>query len=320
MKKRNPKKSGESGGLFGWLSRRKERDRSRTDAEPSPWAVRLKVAFAILVWACVGAGITIGFTYLARYIRTHSPAIEKTGPMELVGVPDWLEPKWIETITQTAGGSRFPLDTQSARQVAEKLEGLSWMDRVRVRATPTVLRVEAAYRKPVARARIRADNWVYLDGEGVVLDPLPLESLPLVEIRGLPADSIPHPGGIYHAEEAAAAIRLLEILELMDQKMEQKQETWRCVGKPLLGEIKWIDVSNFDGRDTSKPNIIFVAHDGTPIHWGAEYGKSALYLEADETEKLTALYNFYSQNGCTLQGQVKYIELRDPISERPRPR
>lgn len=313
VKKRNPEKSGESGGLFGWLSRRKEKDRSRTNAEPSPWIMRLKVAFAILAWACVGAGITIGFTYLTRYIRTHSPAVEKTGPIELVGVPDWLEPKWIETITQTAGGSRFPLDNQSARQVAEKLEGLSWMDRVRVQATPTVLQVEAVYRKPAARAKVRADRWVYLDGEGVVLDPLPLESLPLVEIRGLPSDSIPLPGGICHAEEAAAAIQLLGILERMDQRC--------CPDKPLLREISYIDISNFTlKKNTSLPHMILVAKDDTPIHWGAAYGKAALYLEADEAEKLTMLYNFYTQNGNTLLGKAKYIELRTPVSQRPRPR
>jgi hypothetical protein len=313
VKKRNPGQSGQSGGFFGWLGRRKERDRSRTDSGPSPWIIRLKVAFAILIWACVGAGITIGFTYLNRYIRTQGPGVQKSGPMELVGVPDWLEPKWIETITQTAGGGRFLLNDQSARQVAEKLEALSWMDQVRAKATPTVLQVEAVYRKPVARVKLRTDRWVYLDGEGMVLDSLPLDSMPLAEISGLAADSVPSPGGICRAEEAAAAIQILKILDKMDQRC--------CPDKPLLREIASIEMGNFTlKKSASQPHITLVAKDDTPIHWGAAYGKAALYLEADEAEKLTMLYNFYTQNGNTLLGKVKYIELRTPVNQRPRPR
>jgi hypothetical protein len=313
MKKPNPAKLGESGGFFSGLGGRKERNRCPADTGPSPWIIRLKVAFAILIWACVGAGITIGFIYLDRYIRSQSQAVRKTGPMELIGVPDWLEPKWIETITQTAGGGRFPLDDLSAQQVAEKLETLSWMDQVRAKATPTVLQVMAVYRKPVARVKLRADRWVYLDADAVVLDPLPLESLPLPEIRGLPAESIPAPGDICRAEQAAAAIQLLGILQRMDQRC--------CPDKPLLREIAFIDMGNLTlKKSASQPHIVLVAKDDTPIHWGAAYGKAALYLEADEAEKLTMLYNFYMQNGNTLLGKVKYIELRTPVSQRPRPR
>ena len=313
MKKRDSRQSEKLSGFFGWFSRRKETARSRAGVAGSPWVVRLKVAFAILVWACVGAGITMGFIYLERYIRTQGPSAQKTGPMELTGVPDWLEPKWIETITQTAGGRQFHLDEQSARIVAEKLKNLSWMEQIRVKATPTVLQVQAVFRKPVARVKIRENRWVYLDAERAVLDPLPLESLTLAEIRGIAAESIPPPGGLCHAEEADAAIQILKKLEQMDQRC--------CPDKPLLSEIDSIDMSNLAKRkNTSKPHIILFAKDQTPIYWGAAWGKAAVYLEADEAEKLTMLYNFYAQNGNTLLGKVKYIELRTPVIERPRPR
>lgn len=255
----------------------------------------------------------MGFIYLHQYIRTSGPDAEKTGPLELVGVPDWVEPGWIETITAAAGGTSFPLDDQSARLIAERLDGLSWMDQVRVQTKPDVLQVEAIYRKPAVRVKTSGNQWVYLDTEGVVLDCLPLESTSLVEIRGLQADLVPPPGGTCTAEEAAAAIKLLQILERMDQKC--------CPDKPLLRQIAYIDVSNFARRrSASRPHITLVAHDGTPIYWGAEYGKSAVYFEAEETEKLTTLYNFYTQNGYTVQGKAKFIELRTPLSERPRPR
>lgn len=313
MKKQKPKKPGDAGGFFSRWFRRKEKTQARSSSEPSPWAVRLKVAFTILAWACVGAGICVGFIYLHRYISATGPAAAKYGPIELDGVPEWLEQNWIDTITATAGGTSFLLNDQTAQMIAERLDTLSWMDQVRVQATPSLLRVEAVYRKPAARVKIGTGRWVYLDEQGVVLDPLPLDSIHLVEIRGLPADQVPPPGGTCHADQAAAAAKLLKILERMDQKC--------CPDKPLLREIEYIDVSNFARQQSaSKPHIIFVAKDGTPIYWGAAYGKSAMYFEAEETEKLTTLYNFYTQNGYTLLGKVKYIDLRTPLSQRPRPR
>lgn len=312
MKKRKSQKTRNTGGLFSRL-RHKGPKPSRSDSGPSSWTVRLKVAFAILAWTCVGAAVSVGFLYLHRYIRTASPAAQNTAPLQLADVPQWLESEWVETITKTAGGRSFPLDDQSARQVAQRLQTLSWMDEVRVRTTPNALRVEARYRKPAARVQIGSGRQVYLDEEGVVLDALPLRSIHLVEIRGLPAQSIPPAGALCRAEEAAAALKLIQILQKMDQKC--------CPNQPLLHEIASIDVSNLTRqKSSSKPQIVLLARDGTPIHWGAPYGRSAVFLEADETDKLTTLYNFYIQNHYTLQGKARFIELRTPLTRRPRPR
>ncbi len=310
MKKRKPGKPRSHGGFFSRLTGRKK---TKSPAGPSPWAVRLRVALAILAWACLAAAVSVGFLYLHQYIRTAGPAADKVGPIELVGVPDWLEPAWIETITKTAGAASFPLNDQSARHIAEQLKTLSWMDQVRVQTTPSRLRIEALYRKPVARLNLPAGRSAYIDEQGTILDPLPLESMPLVEIRGLPAETVPPPGQICRAKEVDEAVKLLQILQRMDQKC--------CPEKPLLNEIAYIDISNLlRQKSTAKPHIILVARDGTPIHWGAAYGRAALCFEADETEKLTALYNFYTRSGYTLQGKVRYIELRTPAEDRPRPR
>jgi len=89
---------------------------------------------------------------------------------------------------------------------------------------------------------------------------------------------------------------------------------------PLLNEIASIDVSNFGGRKSSRrPHIVLYAKDGTQVFWGAAYGESARYLEASEREKIAMLYQFYKDHS-TIQGKVKYIELRHPQEGIPRPK
>ena len=89
--------------------------------------------------------------------------------------------------------------------------------------------------------------------------------------------------------------------------------------KPLLKEIAGIDVSNLAGRRSSrKPHIVLYANDGTQVYWGASVGESSRYVEAPEKEKLAMLYGFYKEHG-TIQGLVKYIELRNPQKSLPLP-
>ena len=92
---------------------------------------------------------------------------------------------------------------------------------------------------------------------------------------------------------------------------------------PLLYEIASIDISNFGGR--SKPDeshIVLYAKDKTPIYWGAAYGQSSRYLEAKEEEKVAGLYTFYKDYGtvqCISKGVSKFIDLRQPRHNFPRP-
>jgi hypothetical protein len=135
--------------------------------------------------------------------------------------------------------------------------------------------------------------------------------LTIVEIKGFSARTIPPVGDTMAGDDIAAAIKLLAVLEIMDEISTPLA--------PLLGEIASIDVSNFGGRKSSrKPHVVLYAKDGTQVFWGAAYGESARYLEATEKEKVAMLYEFYTQHG-TIQGIVKYIELRNPQKAVPRP-
>jgi len=89
--------------------------------------------------------------------------------------------------------------------------------------------------------------------------------------------------------------------------------------KPLLYEIDYIDVSNFEGReDTRFPHIVLYATDKTEIIWGAEIATWQRYLEATDEEKLAKLYGYYKEHGSLLNG-VKYINLRNPQDKIPLP-
>ncbi len=82
--------------------------------------------------------------------------------------------------------------------------------------------------------------------------------------------------------------------------------------KPLLNEIAYIDMTNFNGRKNHKaPHIILYTTDNTEIIWGAEIGTWQRHLEATDEEKLAKLYGFYKEHNFTL-ADVKYINLRDP--------
>jgi len=312
--RKKERQSGRTGGILGRFRGSENRTSGRTaEKESGSWSLRLRVAFSLCFWILVGTGIVLSFGYLNRYIQSEYPQAEKFGPLELVNVPEWVESGWIEAIKASVGNGLFALDERSARQVSEKLSAFSWLEDVRVRVTPSRLRVEAVYRKPLLRVKTGTGRWLYLDSQAMVMDAPELPSLQVVELKGLPAERVGIPGQSCSAEEVSAVLVLLEILGRMDQKC--------CSDKPLRNEIAFIDVSNWvRGKKTSEPQIILGAKDGTPIYWGAPYGKAALYLEADETEKLSVLYTFYSQNGYTLQGKVKYLELRTPVGQRPRPR
>lgn len=310
--KKKTKRSSKSGGLLAWFTTDAKPKRRTSKSKAVDWKRRMIVFGIIFGWISVGAGLSVGFYYMKQYIQKSGPAATHTGPMELVGPPEWLGQEWLATITNVAGGGRFVLNEQSAAAVGQRLATLSWMHGIRVKTTPETLQVHAEYRRPAARVQLAGGQWVYLDREMVVLDYLPLSAFPIVEIRGFNARSLPEPGSEFRSESAEAAIKLLEILEKMDQKC--------CPQKPLLGEIEAMDVSNYaGGKSASRPHLVLRAQDGTEIHWGAAYGQSARFLEANEAEKLTKLYNFYRQNGSTLLGKVKYVELRTPQTERPRP-
>jgi hypothetical protein len=252
---------------------------------------------------------------LDKYVEKVSPVAERFGPIK-INRPSWYNDHLGSFIAAAIGGTEFQLVPGTAQFVAKELGKLSWLYDVKVITRKDRIEVTAGFRKPVAVVNA-SDSKYYLDGDMVVLDYLPMAELNIVAIDGLDTRTIPPPANQWFAYDASAAIRLLKELKKIYIKSTPN--------KPLLAEIKSIDMANYNGRKHSsskKPHIVLFAHDGTEIFWGAAVGQSARYFESTDVEKLTQLYNLYKEHGTVqgrLSGKFKYIDLRVPHSKIPLP-
>jgi len=270
----------------------------------------LKVSGAIAAFIVLG----IGFTLLNEYVQNRRDASETMALLELVNPPVWLTEELKDKIysAAVAGGEDLKLDEGAARSVQQNLEKYAaWLDEIVVQATHESLRIEATWRKPIALVKLGMLK-VYVDSKLVVLDFMEMEKLPIVEVKGLPLTlKVPQAGSVWQRDDLAAAIELLVQLDRMDNLVTPE--------KPLLYEIDNINVSNFNGRrDNRLSHIILYTTDNTEIIWGAEVGTWQRYLESTDEDKLAKLYAHYKEYG-TLLGNIKYINLRDPVDNIPQP-
>jgi hypothetical protein len=301
--KRKKKKPAKQWFAFGGNSAAKKKIRA---GKSGPGRHTFFTVFGLL---CILAAVAAGFVLLDRYVQRITSS-GQAGPLELVDRPDWFNNDLLQKVYTAAGGSEFALDETAARDVAENLETMAWLYDLKVQTTSSSVEVRAKYRRPVALIK-RSEQAYYIDHDAVVLQYLPIEDLTIVEIKGFSVRSIPPAGEPMTGDDIAAALNLLYALETMDQISTPQA--------PLLKEIASIEVSNLDGRkNRRKAHIVLYAKDGTQVNWGAAYGRSARYVEASDKEKIAMLYEFYTQHG-TIQGIVKYIELRNPQEAVPRP-
>lgn len=323
--KRQKKQSGFS---IPWLSKKSSAGPVRRK-RPAPvsWGQRLLQLLVVLVVVSALGGMAVGFVYLERYVRSLSVVADRTGPLELVGPPDWISNELQDKIVQVAGGRSFPLDRGQAEQIFERLEKFDWVYDISVQTTEKTIRIEAKYRKPIAvieyggkkyyLVRVERDAAGNIEGKPAVmiLDYVPVEKLLLPQITGFKPNPPTQPGELWFSGEIIAAVDLLTALGRMDQISSPD--------KPLLAELDRIDISNHAGRKSSGSiHTILYAKDGTEIWWGAAYGESHRYLEATEQEKIALLYTFYKQYGTIRgidRGVGQFIDLRNPQKMFPRP-
>jgi hypothetical protein len=291
-----------------WFSFR-AKSAAKKKTRPTKAGPGRRVFLTVFGAGCILAAVAAGFVLLDRYVQKITSS-GKVGPLELVGQPGWFNNELVQKVHDAAGGSEFSLDATTARTVAENLASIAWLYDVKVQTTGSSVQINAKYRRPVGLIR-RPGTAYYIGRDAVVLQYLPIEDLTIVEIKGFSAREIAPVGDRMGDDDIVAAVELLGVLERMDEISTPKA--------PLLREIASIDVSNLNGRKSrSRAHIVLNAKDGTQVNWGAAYGRSARYVEASETEKIAMLYEFYTQNG-TIQGKVKYIELRNPQEAVPRP-
>jgi len=298
----------------GGASKRKKK--RKTTYHPS-----LTRMFKILAMGCVSAAMGIGFvlvvwfgfTSLDKYVKKNVPIWEKTATLKLIDVPEWVNDQLKQKIyAEAAAYGDLKPDEESARQVQNNLtREAAWLDKVKVQTTHDSIQIEARWRRPLALVKAGPRKW-YVDSDLVVLDFVPMPNLPIVRVEGLPLIERPPQGRVWHRDDLAAAVAVLESLTRRDKDIEASQ-------KPLLSEIASINVSNFNGRENARfPHIVLYAKDNTEIIWGAEVDAWQQHLESTDEEKLAKLYGYYKKHGSLLGG-VKYINLRDPQDNIPLP-
>ena len=301
-KRKTKKKAGPWQGFsFGKAKKTKARGRGKKAAKTSSGGLRaILVIFAVIV---VLAGGAAGFMWLEGYVGSAELAGGKSGPLELINPPGWMSEELSEAILSAAGGGSFALDKNTAHGVAQNLQSLPWLYDIRVRTSNETVLVAAKYRKPVAMVKQRKEKY-YVAEDMMVLRSLAVSKLAVIEVKGFSRKEKLTPGQQWRGDDIAAAVKLLRMLGKMDDIAS--------ADKPLLNEIASVDVSNLGGRRSSRQaHIVLNAKDNTKIFWGAEPGSSQRYMEPVDKDKIAALYEFYKTNG-TVQGKVKYIELRQP--------
>lgn len=233
---------------FGGLGRKKRRSAGRNSAS------LVKGLKALGVLCAFGAGgigfvlaLGVGFGLLDKYVEKAVPASRKTGSLELVNVPVWVNEGLKQKIYAAAAayGEDLSLDEDAARSVQHNMETLiAWLSDVKVRTTHEKIVVEAHYRKPLALVK-RGLQKFYIDEDLVVLDYLPMPHLPIVRVAGLSAmAAVPQPGEVWKRGDIAAAAAILVRLDRMDKLVTRD--------KPLLLEIDSIDVSNYSGHQNKR--------------------------------------------------------------------
>jgi hypothetical protein len=295
-----------------WFSFGKNKKSSRKRSSRNagfPWVGMIYILASIVVLAAAAAA----FVYLEHYVKKSASKSPGYGGLRYE-IPAWANQTLQAAIEDRAGGTEFMLDKDTARYVQQRLSTMAWMKNVKVKLTSDRVEVQADFRRPVAFVVYNGQRY-YLDTEMVLLEYLPLDELITPQITGYTADVLPDLGRKWHEPDLQAAVRLIDVFNKVDAR--------KCPEKPLLEEIKAVDVRNYNARQSDNPDdphIVLIARDGTEINWGAEYGKSTRFLEAEDAEKINKLYDFYLEDAKrTLLGRAKYIELRRPQTAIPRP-
>lgn len=261
----------------------------------------------LVVLVCLVAAAGAGFVVLEKYTKKSVPVSERVGSLELLAAPIWVNEALQKKIYQAAraNGEDLRLDEDVARSVHDNLVSrVAWMEQVQVKTTHDSIRIKAKWRKPLVMVAYGANKF-YVDSTLTVLDYVRLSELPIVEVKGLaPVPRIPRAGEQFQKDALVAAIEIIDLLDRMDKIVTPD--------KPLLFEIKSIDVSNYNGRrNNGSSHIVFYTSNNTKVIWGAEYGKWQRHLESTDKQKIAKLYEHYKKYG-TLNTEVKFINLRDP--------
>ncbi len=345
------KKKKKTGGLFGFFSKKKKTGRKSKKNQPTISA-GVKVTLGIMAVTIIAAGGALGLFYMDHFVKYQQQPLSINTEFSVRNPTDaWLqqEQAWVDMVYSVAGEVDNLPTEDIAKTVQQRLTQISWLYDIVVELDPQPdnclkVNITAGVRRPVAIIEVRRQKY-YLDHQMFVFEYKPLDFLKTPEITGFSLNSKPTLQNTLNAEDIEAGINLIDYLLYCDsQYLAEKKTAYPIspqlyeiiqknkylfqklpnitVSKPLVTEIKRIDVSNCQGRKSStKPHIIMYPQDGTPIEWGAALGQSTFYVEAYGEKKVENLYKTFINNNHSLdlKDKLKRLKLWPPQDiSRPR--
>lgn len=233
------------------------------------------VRAAVLLLQVVGVPVILtaaiyGLLEAERATR-QAEAYQQPVRFELINAPEELHDIVQEHLADLAA---FPwIDPQLCRRVHERLQELAWIRRIEAvgKAERGVVYVSCQYRQPAAMVQ-HGDFFYLVDFEGVRLPgQYALDSRWLI-IQGL-SKPPPEPGRPWLGGDAAAAVRLVELL----------------MAQPYAGQIAALSMYNYRGRlNLYEPQIELISRGRrSRIIWGSAPGEET--EENSAAQKLAIL-------------------------------
>jgi hypothetical protein len=255
------------------VSRKTRKDDSvERNEEGLPWWRRPGRSAVLSLLALTGlvALAVTGLERLKGHVET-LPQYNPTPRLQLMDTPDWVDrEQWRPQILASIRLPEQPdwLGGGVVREVGEQLASSGWVSKVK-RVLPEVdgtIRIWCDYRRPIAMIRIKSDDkdgytYVAIDKDGVRLPQVyrEVEEAGWMQIVGVEIQEPPPPGQVFPGEDAAAAVRLAELIFRQD----------------FAHRISVIDVTNFRGRKSKRQDHIFLLARGRhePLIWGSAIGE-----------------------------------------------
>ena len=292
----------------------KDKDKKVKPPKPAkaPSAHRPRGLREVKLALAVAAAVVVlgGLFFMRRGVLNANPYSQTFARLQLVNLPDWLPQDIAQGVLGEiaaaegiAGQSVYAPDL--VRTIYDRTLSNPWISKVHsVHKFPDGrVEVSAEFRRPFALVRCEnADDQdlTVVDHEGVVL-PVPPRHMPGAVLIGDVRSTPPEPGRKWDAEDLAAGLHLLRLLE----------------DRPYCEEVTMIDVRNFDGRyipGPEQPHLRIKAQTGrgrpTDIRWGRFPAPDGLDYCVSPERKLEYLDWYYQTNGGRLAGLNSWIELR----------
>lgn len=292
---------------MGWFlssgSKRKSKAKKqwkRSQKRREPWDAAKSRRWALRsLWLLAGIGLIVGSVFGYRHIHDSVARMNAALPsVVMVDAPEWMGPTRTEPMRRTVAAtvSPNPMDRNSLELAAAELTRSPWIesvDQIR-RGYDGRIEVQATYREPAALVEAR-DGYHLVDEHARRLPGVyPLSQvgeLDLPVLRGVEA-APPVQGHAWAGEDVQAGLRLARYIR----------------GAEFADQVRWIDVSNHDGRVNRGAAYLVLLTDEGGVGWGRAPGEEDVH-EPPAGYKLAMLRRVAERYRGRIDADGQYVSL-----------